>query len=272
MDNSDNSNSIDAIAMSSPFPGMNPYLELPALWHEFHNRLIVAISDALTPYLQPKYYVAVETRTYLDDDPELLVGIPDAIVLTASQTPIVQSTATATQTRPKQIRLPMPVEAKERYLEVREVGTHQVITAIEVLSPKNKRKGEGRTVYEKKRQRVLGSSSNLVEIDLLRENIPMPMIGVEETSDYRIVVSRATMRPIADLYQFQLREPIPKFSLPLKLEDPELTVDLQTILLGVYDRGSYQFRIDDRQPVPGPKLSEADRQWVDTLLAPIRGE
>ncbi len=50
--------------MPSPFPGMNPYLELPALWHEFHNRLIVAISDALTPYLQPRYYVAVETRTY----------------------------------------------------------------------------------------------------------------------------------------------------------------------------------------------------------------
>jgi hypothetical protein len=44
--------------MPSPFSGMNPYLELPALWHEFHNRLIVAISDALTPYLQPKYYVA----------------------------------------------------------------------------------------------------------------------------------------------------------------------------------------------------------------------
>ncbi|WP_339383988.1 DUF4058 family protein [Fortiea sp. LEGE XX443] len=26
--------------MPSPFPGMNPYLELLALWHEFHNRLI----------------------------------------------------------------------------------------------------------------------------------------------------------------------------------------------------------------------------------------
>lgn len=203
--------------MLSPFPGMNPYLELPALWHEFHNRLVVAISDALTPYLQPKYYVAVKTRTYMDDDnPELLVGIPDAIVLTASKAPVSHSTTTATQTRPKQIRLPMPVEVKERYLEVQEVGTHEVITVIEVLSPKNKRKGEGRTVYEKKRQRVLGSSSHLVEIDLLRENTPMPMIGVEDASGYRIVVSRAINRPMADLYEFQLREPIPSFSLPLK--------------------------------------------------------
>lgn len=105
--------------MPSPFPGMNPYLELPA-WQEFHNRLIWAISDALTPYLQPKYYVAVETRTYLDDDnPELLVGIPDAIVLTTSKTPTVPPTAIAMQNRPKQIQLPMQIEIKERYLEVR---------------------------------------------------------------------------------------------------------------------------------------------------------
>ncbi|MEC4880055.1 MAG: DUF4058 family protein [Scytonema sp. PMC 1070.18] len=258
--------------MPSPFPGMNPYLELPALWHEFHNRLIVAISDALTPSLQPKYYVAIETRTYLDDDnPELLVGIPDAIVLTASKTPVALPTAIATQTRPKQIQLPIPVEVKERYLEVREVGTHQVITVIEVLSPKNKRKGEGRTTYEKKRHRVLGSSSHLVEIDLLRENTPMPMIGVEETSDYRIVLSRATTRPMADLYEFQLRELIPSFPLPLKPGDSELAVDLQAIVLGVYDRGSYHVRIDYHQPVPPPKLSEADLVWVDDLLAPIRG-
>jgi hypothetical protein len=206
-----------------------------------------------------------------DDNPELLVGIPDAIVLTASKAPVAHPATTTTQTRLKQIRLPMPVEVKERYLEVREVGTHQVITVVEVLSPKNKRKGEGRTAYEKKRQRVLGSSSHLVEIDLLRENTPMPMIGVEETSDYRIVVSRATHRPIADLYEFQLKESIPSFSLPLKPDDPELAVDLQAIVLGVYDRGSYQFRIDYHQPVPPPKLSEADQLWVDEVLAPIRG-
>lgn len=257
--------------MPSPFPGMNPYLELAALWHEFQNRLIVALSDAIAPYLQSKYYVAVETRVYMDDDnSELLVGVSDAIVLTTSKAPVVNP-AIATQTRPKQIRLPMPVEVKEHYLEVREVGTHQVITVIEVLSPKNKRKGEGRTAYEKKRQRVLSSASHLVEIDLLRENTPMPMIGVEEASDYRIVVSRATSRPIADLYEFQLRELIPSFSLPLKPDDPELTVDLQAIVFGVYERGSYNFRIDYHQPVPPPKLSEVDQQWVNELLASIRG-
>ena len=79
--------------MRSPFPGMNPYLELPALWSEFHNRWIVAISDALTPQERPKYYAAVEARTYLDDgEPDVLVGIPDALVLPNPENSVIIST------------------------------------------------------------------------------------------------------------------------------------------------------------------------------------
>ena len=35
--------------MPSPFPGMDPYLENPALWPNVHGRLIAAIADALSP-------------------------------------------------------------------------------------------------------------------------------------------------------------------------------------------------------------------------------
>lgn len=255
--------------MPSPFPGMNPYLELPVLWAEFHSRLIVAISDALTPRLLPHYYLAVETRSYLDaDQPDLLVGIPGAVVLprTASST-APQPQPTATQVRPLQVRLPMPIEVKERYLEVREVSTHAVITVIEILSPKNKRSGEGRTAYEKKRLRILGSASHLVEIDLLREHSPMAMLGVEQSTDYRIIVSRAESRPVADLYGFRLREPIPVFTLPLKAEGEGTEVSLQQILFEVYERGGYAFRLDYRQPVPPPSLSPADQAWVAEILA-----
>jgi len=259
--------------MPSPFPGMNPYLELPVLWAEFHSRLIVAISDALTPQLRPNYYVAVETRSYLDaDGADLLVGIPDAVVLPATAQPVSAQSTIATQVRPQQVRLPMPTEVKERYLEVREVGTHTVITAIEVLSPNNKRNGEGRAAYEKKRLRILGSASHLVEIDLLRENPPMPMLGAEDSGDYRIVVSRASTRPMADLYGFRLPEPIPAFALPLKSEDEAIEVKLQNVLLDVYERGSYAVRIDYRQPVPPPKLSPAEQAWVDEILTAVRSE
>jgi len=270
--------------VSSPFPGMNPYLEHPAFWASFHTRLMVAIADTLAPLLRPQYYIEVETRTYKehedgeDEDDELLVGIPDAAVLVASsskqRSEQLQGEAegTLTQKLPQLVTLPMPLTVKERYLEVRELGTDAVITVIEVLSPKNKRKGKGRVAYERKRRRILGSLSNLIEIDLLRGHPPMTMMGQVQPTDYRIVVSRSEQRPKADLYSFNLPEPIPEFPLPLKPEDEEVMVPLQVIVEGVCDRAGYNDRIDYRQPIPPPKLSEADQQWVDELLAPLRGK
>jgi hypothetical protein len=261
--------------MPSPFPGMDPYLEQPIFWSEFHSRLIVAIADALAPSLLPKYYIGVETRTYLNSsDEELLIGIPDAVVLSSigrqSSDKINPKTVVAVQSRPQQITLPMPVEVRERYLEVREAGTDAVITVIEVLSPKNKRKGKGRFSYEEKRQQILGSMSHLVEIDLLRGDEPMAMKGVNSIADYRIVVSQHERRPIADLYAFTLREEIPKFPLPLKEPLEAIIVDLQSIVSGIYDRGGYAIRIDYKQPVPPPSLSQIDRHWVEELLVSRR--
>jgi hypothetical protein len=271
--------------MRSPFPGIDPYLEHPVFWSSFHTRLMVAIADALAPDLRPRYYVDVETRTYqelegeeAEAEDELLVGIPDTAVLSASAMQplpedLEQETrgGTLTQNRPQSITLPIPSMVKERYLTVRETGNDAVITVIEVLSPKNKQKGKGRSAYERKRSRVLGSMSHLIEIDLLRGYVPMTMLGVVQPTDYRIMVSRAAQRPKADLYGFNLSEFIPSFPLPLKPEDVEPIVDLQSIVMGVYERAGYGDRIDYRQSVPAPSLSPAQQQWVDSLLEPIRG-
>jgi Protein of unknown function (DUF4058) len=68
--------------MSSPLPGMNPYLESPELWSEFHSRMIVAIADALDELLSRAYRVAVEKRVYLSQtDESLLIGIPDVAIV-----------------------------------------------------------------------------------------------------------------------------------------------------------------------------------------------
>ena len=73
--------------MNNPFPGMNPYLENPALWAEVHHRLISAIAIAPGPSLRPKYRVAIEKRTYLSEgDRAIDVGIPDVTVLTTVKT------------------------------------------------------------------------------------------------------------------------------------------------------------------------------------------
>lgn len=259
--------------MPSPFPGMDPYLEQPTFWSSFHSRLIVAIADTLAPQLRPNYFIEVETRTYTDTpDGELLVGIPDAVVLTGiSQNNPTQSESAATpliegRLQPQTVTLPMPTEIKERYLTVREVGSNAVIAVIEVLSPKNKRKGKGRIVYEEKRQKVLSSASHLIEIDLLRGDSPMPMRGVVQLAHYYILVSRAEQRPQAALYAATIRDSLPEFPVPLKASDELVLVNLQAIFTGVYERASYDLRIDYSQPSPLPSFSEADKDWIASLL------
>jgi hypothetical protein len=264
--------------MVSPFPGMDPYLEQSAFWASFHSRLIVAIADAVAPQILPKYYIEVETRTYQEDgDSELLVGIPDAVVMASRATaelpkePIeLKSSGVALQNRPQRVQVPMGVEVRERYLEVREVGTDEVVTVIELLSPKNKRVGVGRLAYEAKRQRLLGSNAHFIELDLLRRDAPMPIVGDENNWLYRILVSRCEERPIADLYGFNLQDVIPGIPLPLRAEDREPVIDLQAIFEGIYERSGYKFRLNYRDRLPLPLLSEEELRWVDGLLVAWR--
>ncbi|NJL37714.1 MAG: DUF4058 family protein [Leptolyngbyaceae cyanobacterium SM1_4_3] len=266
--------------MPSPFPGMNPYLEHPTFWSSFHTRLMVAIADVVAPQLNSQYYVEVESRTYQSDesDAELLIGIPDAVVFAQqADEPFIGSSSletapTATELRPQKVIVPMPTEVRERYLEVREMKTDAVITVVELLSPTNKRSGEGRAAYEKKRRLVLGSDTHLVEIDLLRGGKPMSLRGIQPVSTYRILVSRSQQRPTADLYEITLQQPLPNFPIPLKPEDPEPIVPLQEVFQQLFERARYGSRIDYRRPLPPPNLSQADQLWIDALLAPLRGE
>jgi hypothetical protein len=234
--------------MPSPFPGMNPYLENPELWAEVQSWLIIAIADNIAPQLRPKYRVAVEKRVYqMADENTVLVGIPDVTIgrsLANTQPDTLNIAVASPPSKPVTVDIPIPEEVREGYLEVREVGTGEVITAIELLSPKNKRPGEGRQAYEKKRQQVLGSLTHLVEIDLLRGGEPMPILGKQIQSDYRILVSRNGLRPKAELYPFQLTEPIPAFLLPLRRGDTEPVVDLRTLIHRVYDRAGFDLAID----------------------------
>ncbi|GJD15818.1 hypothetical protein RIVM261_007740 [Rivularia sp. IAM M-261] len=253
--------------MPSPFPGMNPYLETPDLWSGVHGRLIISIADVLSPLLRPKYFVAVEERIYESTpNDRILVGIPDVSIQRQTTGANTTNATVATPTvQPTNVTLLITQEIKERYLEVKRVETKEVVTTIEILSPKNKRSGEGRTAYETKRQRVLSSNTHLVEVDLLRGGVPLPIMETTIKSHYRILVSRFERRPQADLYAFDIQNPIPSFLLPLREGDVEPMLDLQTILNELYDRASYDLVIDYHQePVPG--LSKTDKDWLDNLL------
>lgn len=254
--------------MPSPFAGMNPYLENPDFWPGVHHWLIIEIARFLAPQLRPKYIVAVEVRMYETGGEDLLVGIPDVTVqrpLTETNPATTNVAVAAPPAQPVTVTLPVPETIKQGYLEIREVETKEVVTAIEILSPVNKRSGEGRKAYEAKRQKVLGSLTNLVEIDLLRSGQAMPFFSNGIQSQYRILVCRSARRPLADLYAFNLQNEIPKFPIPLQSGDAEPVVDLQALLNSMYDVAGYDMRIDYRREAV-PPLSESDAIWADALL------
>jgi hypothetical protein len=265
--------------MPSPFVGMNPYLEHPATWANVHHRLITAIADFLSPQVLPKYQVMIEERVYriqgkmqgqLEIGNSILVGVPDVAIAQRDTKSSDRATNKATAvisppSQPLTVTLPMPELVRQSHLEIRDIVTSEVVTVIEVLSPANKRSGDGRTQYESKRQTILASLAHFVEIDLLRSWEPMPTLSGGILSQYRILVSDREQRPQASLYAFNLNEAIPVFPIPLRSPDAELWVDLQELLHGVYDRAGYAYAIDYHLD-PIPSLSEADTAWLNDFL------
>lgn len=252
------------MGMRSPFPGMDPYLEHPALWPDVHNRLIAAIADDLAPKIAPRYYIGLERRVYqFKPDDLAFIGRPD---LAVAQRNVAEARPSLEYGAPSvlEVDVPMLDPVSENYLEVHEVTSGKVVTILELLSPANKLHVEGRRTYELKRDQIFRSLTNLVEVDLLRAGEPMPVLRARVKSDYRILVSRGMQRPRAQLYPFNLRQPIPVFPLPLLPDDDEPVVDLGKILHALYERARFDLRLDYAQPSE-PPLSSEDEAWYRDL-------
>ena len=252
--------------MRPPFPGMDPWLEHPALWPDVHNRLITAIADAMSPALAPKYYIGLESRTrFFTPDELIAIGVPDLAVTTFDAPKSTGSPYASQSSGAVEVLVPMMEKVRETFLKVREAKTGTLVTLIELLSPANKLAGKGRRRYERKRERVFETRTNFVEIDLLRDGKPMPWSPKRFPSDYRILVSPEPLRPAARVFPFNLRDQIPIIHLPLLPEDEAPPMDLGPILHALYDRARFDLRLDYAQP-PVPPLSEVDAAWAREIV------
>ena len=166
---------------------------------------------------------------------------------------------------PVTVLLPIPEDAHERFLEIREVKTHWVVTVIEILSPANKAPGDGRRQYDAKRQQVLGSATSLVDIDLLRLGLPLPA-APQAQGDYRILVSKSWERPHTLLYSFDVPDPIPTVPVPLQPGEEELSLALGELIPQIYEDVRYERRIDYATPPLPPKLTGEQSAWLDGVL------
>lgn len=247
----------------NPFPGMNPYLEQPRFWPGVHNDLIAQLRTSLGPQLPPQYRMEINERFEIDvalpvDDVAPHDIIPDLSITTerASAGGVLVA------------ETPAPVRVT--YLEVRQAPDDHVVTVVEILSPSNKAPGSGRTDYIRKREDILTSPVNLVEIDLLRGGEPMPLTTPVPPCHYRILVSREWGRPSARLFPFTVKDSIPKFPLPLLEGDAEIEADIGPLLASMHHTARYNLAVNYDRPPPGPALDATARQWVETQLAEFR--
>jgi hypothetical protein len=209
--------------MPSPFPGMNPYFEQAAHWLDFHSEFLSALRRLLAPQVAPKYIVQLEEHIYIHDV------------------------------------LPEQDVEKVPFLELRDRQGRELVTAIELLSPSNKRSGEHREQYLAKRRGLFRSPVHLVEIDLLRGWTPMHKEGWPQ-GDYSVMVSRAEKRPDADFWPIRLRDRLPVIPIPLRPPDAAAQVDLQEALNRAYDGPGYEHFIYRGEPEPS--LPANDAAWA----------
>ena len=70
----------------------------------------------------------------------------------------------------------------------------------------------------------------------------------------------------AVLYAFPFTSPIPRFPIPLLPGDPEPELDLNLVLLSLFDWACHDQIIDHGKP-PDPELRQADLAWAAADVA-----
>ncbi len=255
--------------MPSPFPGMDPYLEAD-LWPDVHATLLPLIRQALVAGLPTGYVASLDQYVWLadgDDGEPVRRGKPDTFV---SEEPAARSrgrSSVAVVAPTARFRHPARRRRRRKlYIRLLDAADRQVVTVIELLSPSDKLPKADRDRYLLKRDEYFAAGANLVEIDLLRRGLRVPMDdpGPPE-ADYYLMVTKATDYPDADVWAFTVRDPIPVFPVPLRPADPHVPLDLRACLDLAYDGGGYANQINYTEP-PAVGLRGPDAVWAANLL------
>jgi hypothetical protein len=252
--------------MPSPFPGMDPYLE-GSRWSGVHSQLCAEIARQLAPRLRPKY-VALTNERFVVDTPEDVAIAPRSVYpdtgVTEASPGVVPEHPVGVMEAPLRLATVMPERVPHVSVEIRDSAERRLVTAIEVLSPVNKR-GRGRAEYLRKRRAVMLSDAHLIEIDLLRQGRRVPMRQALPSAPYFALVGRAERRPILDVWPIAMDQPLPTIPVPLLPGDADTFLDLQHALATIYDLIGYDLVVDYRRP-PEISLPPETAAWAEARV------
>ena len=260
--------------MSSPFPGMDPYIETPELWSDFHNNLASEMQAHLNRLIQPHYFARLTPYvTYEVVEVGQVHGVrPDVGVWQLQTVPGEAQASTATiAPAPVESLVTLEIPLRLHRIEIRATTSQQLVTVVEILSPVNKRHShDAYLAYQRQRRDILRSEVHLLEIDLLRGGERPPLARPVPAAPYYVVLSRANRRPTVEVWPIQLADRLPVLPVPLLEPDPDVPLDLGAAVASVYERGAYASQIDYQQSQPPPALSKPEADWLRTLLHQTR--
>jgi len=248
---------------------MDPYIEQPRLWSDFHADLAAEMRAALNRVIQPRYVAAIapyvtyeiveiaEVRA-IRPDVGVLGTLParggGAGVLTPAPAPVTST-----------VPFELPIELSG--VEIHATENEVLVCAIEILSPVNKRPGQPAwRDYRRKRASLLRSGAHFMEIDLLRGGERPPLGEPVPTAPYYVTLSRYERRPTVEVWPIQISDPLPIVPVPLLEPDPDVSIDLGELVRAVYERGGFASRIDYRSIPPPPQLATGEAAWIEERL------
>lgn len=219
--------------MPSPFPGMDPYIERPAIWPDFHQHIVVCISRALLPLVRPRYVTLIQHRRFVEGPP-------------------------------------WREERRQSYVRIiRPTAENRAVTVIEVLGPDNKRAGPARTSYLQQREEFWGRGANLVEIDLLRAGEPTVRVPSDRLTTARpwhyLIATTRHWPARQEVYAVPLNHHLPRIVVPLAENEPGAVLDLQTAFTRCWDEGPYPELLRYDGPPPGA-LTPDEVRWCEDIL------
>jgi len=267
--------------MPSPFPGMDPYLENPEIFPDFHDSAITYLREALQASLPAPYFAALGRRVWIEVSrrsvgPDVQVQrsragipVPQPAVGTAS------GVATQLVARPLKVRVAHD-EFREPFVEIytRIADGKRLVTSIEILSLSNKAPGEqGRELYVRKQREMLASKAHLVEIDLLRAGEHVSAVPLDAATeicgafDYHVSVHCFDDRETYFVYPVGLEERLPPIAIPLLPGDEPVTLDLQAVFDRCYDAGPYAREVRYGEDPVVPALKGDQAAWASQCVA-----
>lgn len=263
--------------MPSPFPGMDPWLESPAVFPDLHNTFITFLRGELNRRLPPPFRAAIATRIYMEvserqAEPDVDILAPWDAVLPSIPDGRVAAQAVATMIEVP--GRPRPSEERtEAFIEVRTTdGGRRLITNIEVLSPNNKTPGtNGRALYQAKQRELSLAQVNLVEIDLLRRGAHATAVSAVELRrrhgryDYHVCIARADREDTTFVAPLLLPQHLPVILVPLTADLPGVPADFQAVFDRSYEDARYDRGVNYADPCD-PPLTAEQQAWAEGVL------